>query len=377
MPDIQLKNISKHVCSNINLDICNGELMVILGPSGSGKTTLLNIIAGLTEYQGSVLFGGKPVDDIDASRRRIGYLFQQLVLFPHMNVKKNIAYSLELKNLPPDQIEGRVDELLRLTKIKHLSDRYPKHLSGGEKQRVALARALAPSPEVLLLDEPLSSLDLQTAKYLRMEIKQFQKTLGITTVYVTHDLSEAEEIADRIAVVHNGNLEQVATPDRVFFFPESEVVSDFIGAPNILDCQHCRELEQGVVEANCGGLPIIVAHEGNSINRIAFLPSDIFLSESRPPGPGVNRFEGYISHIHYTDDAARVSVDVNGQQLVAGVPFHLMEEMALSPGKKVYLILKLRRIRVYDCSCSDRTHARYRRPAGINAPFPVQKEPVN
>jgi len=351
MPDIQLHNVSRHICTNINLDIRNGELIVILGPSGSGKTTLLNIIAGLTEYQGSVLFDGKPVDAIDASRRRIGYLFQQLVLFPHMNVRKNIAYSLELKNLPPEQIETRVEQLLRLVKIEHLAERYPKYLSGGEKQRAALARAMAPSPQVLLLDEPLSSLDLQTAKYLRMELRQFQKTLGITTVYVTHDLSEAEEIADRIAVIHDGHLEQVAAPDKVFFFPQNEVVSDFIGAPNILDCQHCRQLEQGVVEANCGGLPVIVAHEGNSINRIAFLPRDIFLSESRPPGPGVNRFEGKVTDIRYADDAARVAVNVGNQRLVAEVPYHLFEEMALVPGKKVYLILKLRRIRVYDCRC--------------------------
>ncbi len=356
MPNIELKNISRYICKNINLKINEGELMVVLGPSGSGKTTLLNVIAGLTDYEGSVSFDNKPVDGIDASHRRIGYLFQQLVLFPHMDVKKNIAYSLELNKLPRSDIENRVDELLRLAKIKHLGNRYPKYLSGGEKQRVALARALAPSPKVLLLDEPLSSLDLQTAKYLRMELRQFQKNLGITMVYVTHDLSEAEEIADRIAVMNHGNIEQVATPDEVFFFPENQVVSNFIGAPNILDCCSCRKLEQGVVEADCNGLPVIVAHEGNSVNRIAFLPRDIFLSETRPPGPGVNRFEGNVSDIRYTDDSVRVTVDVRSHQLVAEVPYHLFEDMALAPGKHVYLILKLRRIRVYDCNCNDRMH---------------------
>lgn len=369
MPDIELKNISRYICCEINLKVNDGELMVILGPSGSGKTTLLNVIAGLTEYTGSVAFNGKNMDGVDSSQRKIGYLFQQLVLFPHMDVRKNIAYSLELRHLPPDQIESRVDELLRLAKIKHLSSRYPKHLSGGEKQRVALARALAPSPEVLLLDEPLSSLDLQTAKYLRMELRQFQKTLGITTIYVTHDLSEAEEIADRIAIVHNGSLQQVATPDEVFFFPGNSTVSDFLGAPNILDCQSCRELEQGVIEANCGSISVIVAHEGNSINRIAFLPRDIFLSENRPPGPGVNRFEGHITDIRYADDAVRVDVDVNGQNLVSEVPYHLFEDMELVPGKKVYLILKLRRIRVYDCNCPTNQyppHARSSRSTRCN-----------
>ncbi|MDD2471528.1 MAG: ABC transporter ATP-binding protein [Dehalococcoidales bacterium] len=377
MPDIELTNISRHICSDINLKIDDGELMVILGPSGSGKTTLLNVVSGLTEYTGSVAFNGKKMDGIDASRRKIGYLFQQLVLFPHMDVRRNIAYSLELKRLPSDQIEARVNELLKLTKIKHLASRYPKHLSGGEKQRVALARALALSPEVLLLDEPLSSLDLQTSKYLRMELRQFQKTLGITTIYVTHDLAEAEEIADRIAIIHNGKLQQVATPDEVFFFPHNSVVSDFLGAPNILVCQSCRELEQGVVEASCGALSVIVAHEGNSVNRLAFLPRDIFLSDNRPPGPGVNRFEGYITSIQYTDDAVRVNVDVSGQNLVAEVPYHLFEDMGLAPGKKVYLIIKLRRIRVYDCSCSEKHKTGHFKPgmtAGVNLAGSVHDE---
>ncbi|MEE8194094.1 MAG: ATP-binding cassette domain-containing protein [Dehalococcoidales bacterium] len=175
MPRIELKNICKHICRDVGLEIFNGEFLVLLGPSGAGKTTLLNVIAGLTDYAGSVVFDGRPMDGVAASKRRIGYLFQHLVLFPHLDVAANIAYSLKARGLPRSKIEPRVEELLQMMRIEHLSQRYPKQLSGGEQQRVALARALALSPEVLLLDEPLSSLDLPTARYLRTELKQLQK----------------------------------------------------------------------------------------------------------------------------------------------------------------------------------------------------------
>ena len=171
-------------------------IFALLGPNGAGKTTLLNIIAGLTDYDGSVLFDGMPVDKVPASKREAGYLFQDLVLFPHLDVTANIAYGLKVQKQSQSEVEARVQELLQVMRIKHLSSRYPKHLSGGEKQRVALARALALSPKVLLLDEPLNSLDVQTSKYLRIELKQLQRELGITTIYVTHDLTEAEELAE-------------------------------------------------------------------------------------------------------------------------------------------------------------------------------------
>ncbi len=351
MPHIEIKNIGKHICRDVNLEIFDRELLVLLGPSGAGKTTLLNVISGLTDYQGSVVFDGVPIDRVAASKRGIGYLFQHLVLFPHLDVVANIAYGLKARKLPESQIEARVGELLKLTRISHLSSRYPKQLSGGEKQRVALARALAHWPKVLLLDEPLSSLDLQTTKYLRTELRQLQKELGITTIYVTHDLDEAGEIADRIAIISDGSIEQVAQPDEVFFYPKNKAVSDFIGAPNILTCDYCRELEHGVVEANCGGLPIIVAHEGNSVERIALLPRDIYVSDSWPPGPGVNRFSGTINDIQYVDDTVRIGVEVGRNKLVAEVPHHVFNEMSLVVGKEVYLILKLRRIKAYDCRC--------------------------
>ena len=348
MPSIELKNICQYICRDVSLKIRNKELLVLLGPNGAGKTTLVNIIAGLADYQGSVLFDGVAVDKLPANKREVGYLFQELVLFPHLNVAANIAYGLRAQKQSPHQVEARVNQLLQMMKIKPLSSRYPKHLSGGEKQRVALARALAPSPKVLLLDEPLSSLDVPTAKYLRTELKQLQQRLGITTIYVTHDLQEAEEMADRIAILQNGCLEQVDKPEKVFFYPQNERVSDFIGAPNILDCDYCHSLGKGVMEVGCGGLTIIVPHDGNSAQRIALLPSDIHISETHPPGPEVNRFKALVTSIKPTDEAVRIGLKVGAVNLLAGIPHHIFEDMNLAVGKEVFLILKLRRIRVYE-----------------------------
>ena len=350
---IFVNNVSKHfggrpALVDVSLRIPGGCIFCLAGPNGSGKTTLLNVIAGLTNYGGSVLFDGMAIDNIPASKRQVAYLFQDLVLFPHLDVAANIAYGLRAKKQPSKQIEARVNELLQMMKIDHISSRYPKHLSGGEKQRVALARALATSPKVLLLDEPLSSLDAQTAKYLRSELKQVHRKLGITTVYVTHDLQEAEEMADRIAILQNGHLEQVGKPEEVYFYPKNEKVSDFIGAPNILECDYCRSMGHGVVEVGCGGLPIIVPHDGNSIQRIALFPRDIYVSDTKPPGPEVNRFSGTITSIEAANDAVRIKVKAGSNCLLAEMPHHMFEGLDLTVGKDVFVILKLRRIRIYE-----------------------------
>jgi ABC-type Fe3+/spermidine/putrescine transport system ATPase subunit len=347
VPSIKLENICKYICRNVELEIKDKELLVLLGPSGAGKTTLLNIIAGLTDYEGSVLFNSQRVDKLPASKRGVGYLFQDLFLFPHLDVAANIAYGLKTRRPPHDGVRERVEELLHLMKISHLAERYPKHLSGGEKQRVALARALALSPSVLLLDEPLSSLDAQTAKYLRTELRQLQRRLGITTIYVTHDLAEAEEMADRIAVIQEGQLQQVGKPEEVFFYPLNEAVSDFIGAPNILHCDRCQSLGQGVMEASCGTMNIILPDDGSPVRRIAIFPHDIYLSDTRPPGPEVNRFKGVLTAIKPHGDGVRLEVRVGEHKLLAELPHHIFEDMELTVGKEVFLILKLRRIKVY------------------------------
>ncbi len=211
MPDIELKNIRNYVFNDLNMEIYDEELLVVTGPNGAGKSTLLATIAGLVNYDGTVLFDGVTVDRIPTNERKIGYLFQNLALFPHLNVASNIGYGMVVKGDGKTEIAQNVDELLGLMRIEHLRDRYPKNLSGGERQRVALARALAVSPEVLLLDEPFNSMDNGTCQCIRKEIRKIQKDLGITTVLVTHNPEEAEEMGDRIITIAGGKIRETDT----------------------------------------------------------------------------------------------------------------------------------------------------------------------
>ena len=352
MPSVTIRNASNYACHHINLVVNDKELLVILGPNGSGKTTLLNVIAGLVDYKGTVLFDGTPVDRIPANKRGVGYLFQNLLLFPHMNVTANIAYSLKVNNWPQSQIEEKVRELLKLVNIEHLASRFPAYLSGGERQRVALARALAISPKVLLLDEPLSSLDFQTAKYLRLGLKEIQRTLGITTICVTHNLDEAEEIADRIAILYDGNLEQVGKPHEIFFFPENDKVSEFIGRTNILKCDYCTKVGHGIMEVGCGGLSIIVPHDGKVIDKIALFPRDIYVSNAKLPGPEINRFKGTVTAIKMAPESIRINIKAGNNNLLSEIPRYIFEDLNLAIGDEVFLIFKLRRIRIYENSNS-------------------------
>ncbi len=253
MPAIELRNIRNYVFSNLNMKVLDGELLVVLGPNGAGKTTLLNIMAGLVDYEGTVLFDGIPMDKISTNERHIGYLFQNLALFPHLDVFSNVGYSLRVKGRKKEEMARKVNELLRLMKIEHLKCRYPRNLSGGEKQRVALARALATSPKALLLDEPFNSLDTEMCKCLRREIRQVQKTMGITTVFVTHNLADAEEMGDRFAVLNNGKIQEVISRG-IFLLQSGEDESD--SPAKFHDCSqctigcHCTSIEQDYESAD-------------------------------------------------------------------------------------------------------------------------------
>ena len=216
MPSIKLKNIKNFICKDINLKVEDKEFLVLWGPTGTGKSTILNIIAGHIEYNGTVLLDDIAIDSQPVYQRKIGYLFQNLILFPHLDVRANIAYGLNIQKKPKQEVKLRVEELLELMKIEHIAYRFPKNLSGGEKQRVALARTFALCPKIMLLDEPLNSLDFKTARILRNEIKEFQRKLGITTIYVTHCFEDAFALADRVAVLNNGNIVQIDSPENIF-----------------------------------------------------------------------------------------------------------------------------------------------------------------
>ena len=253
MPAIELRNIRNYVFSNLNIKVLDGELLVVLGPNGAGKTTLLNIMAGLVDYEGTVLFDGVPVDKVSTNERHIGYLFQNLALFPHLDVASNVGYSLRIKGRKKEETARKVNELLRLMKIEHLKCRYPRNLSGGEKQRVALARALATSPKALLLDEPFNSLDTGMCKCLRREIRQVQKTMGITTVFVTHNLADAEEMGDRFAVLSSGKIQEVISRGIV---TTQSAGNRGNGSPESQVCAHCtigcycKQMEQDYESAD-------------------------------------------------------------------------------------------------------------------------------
>lgn len=235
--DLGVKFGNVTALDDVSLSINDGEFFTLVGPSGCGKTTLLRSIAGLeSPSRGSVVLGGQDVTDEPPEARNVGIVFQNYSLFPHMSVAENVAYGLRFHELSDGHDPGDcVDELLSLVDLAGFGDREPDQLSGGQKQRVALARALAPEPDLLLLDEPLSALDARLRKELRVQIKTIQRDLRITTVYVTHDQAEALAISDRIAVMQNGRLQQVDTPETVYRQPASRAVAEFIGDNNVFD----------------------------------------------------------------------------------------------------------------------------------------------
>jgi ABC-type Fe3+/spermidine/putrescine transport system ATPase subunit len=345
MPRIELRNISRYVLNNLTLTVEDKEILGLVGPNGAGKSTLLNVIAGLTDYSGHVFFDGVPMDHVPPHRRGIGYLFQDLALFPHLTVTGNIAYGLEVQGYGDTAIRQRVDELTKALHIERIRDRYPQNLSGGEKQRVAIARAVAPFQRILLLDEPTSSLDVQTAKYLRAELRALLRRLEITAVFVMHDLLGAEEIADRIAIIHSGRIEQAGPPETIFFHPGTDVVSEFIGRPNILECDSCRILSSGLVEITSGDMQIVLPYEGNTIRKIAISPHDIYISNTRPPGPTLNRYKAVVRKIKRHHSLVQVKMAIGTTTLVAELPESVLDEMDIAEGSEMFVVIKLRRLR--------------------------------
>ena len=219
----------------MNLKAAEGEMIALLGGSGCGKTTTLRMIAGFTEpTAGQILVDGKNVSTIPPYRRNIGIFFQNYALFPHMTVFENVAFGLKLQKLPKNEIRERVEHMLALVKLTGMDKRYPRQLSGGQQQRVALARALVTRPSILLLDEPLSNLDAKLRIEMRNAIRQIQNSVGITTIYVTHDQEEAMAVSDRIAVMSGGVIQHVSTPKSIYQRPANQFVANFIGRSNTL-----------------------------------------------------------------------------------------------------------------------------------------------
>lgn len=258
---IEFKNLVKRyenltIIPDLSLKITDGEFFTLLGPSGCGKTTLLRMVAGFnTIEEGEIAFNSRVINDIPAHKRNIGMVFQNYAIFPHMTVSENVEYGLKIRKLPKAEIKEKLANILKVVRIDEYKDRLPEKLSGGQQQRVALARAIVIHPDVLLMDEPLSNLDAKLRIEMRSAIRQIQKEVGITTVYVTHDQEEALAISDRIAVMNHGVIQQVGTPQEIYLRPSNVFVATFIGHSNLF---------HGRIEMQ-GGNPCIVFKSGYKI----------------------------------------------------------------------------------------------------------------
>lgn len=256
---VELKGInksfdSKKVLDNLDLSIYNGEFLTLLGPSGCGKTTTLRIIGGFeTADSGQTFINGKLMKDEQPNKRGVNTVFQSYALFPHMTVYNNVAFGLKMHKIPKEEINTRVMDILRIVKLEEYVDRKPHQLSGGQQQRVALARAVVNNPLVLLLDEPLSALDASLRKSMQNELKQLQRKLGITFIFVTHDQEEALSMSDRVVVMNNGVVEQIGSPKDVYENPNSLFVASFIGEINIFDAEVLGFTEDNLINAKVEG----------------------------------------------------------------------------------------------------------------------------
>ncbi len=327
--NISLRNVTKGfdrvtAVDRVTLEIADGELFTLLGPSGCGKTTLLRLIAGFgAPDAGEIWFGERRVDQLRPYERNIGMVFQNYALWPHMTARANITYGLRLRKLDGATIARRLAEGLRKVNLAGLEDRYPGQLSGGQQQRVALARALVLNPDILLLDEPLSNLDAKIRVQVRAEIRKLQQELGITTVYVTHDQEEALSLADRVAVMRDGRVLQLAPPKTLYERPANRFVADFVGTNNFLSGV-CRGPAAGGVAVETG-IGVVGASPAANVGPgdkcvLAVRPENIALGAGHE-----NTFDGRVVLAAYLGNTLRYDVEV-GEGVVLkvdiGDPWH-------------------------------------------------------
>ena len=323
---ITLRDLSKRfgastAVDGLSLEIVPGELVALVGGSGCGKTTTLRLVAGFERPDaGEVRFDDRVVNDVPPAKRGVGIVFQSYALFPTMTVAENIAFGLRVARWPPPRIRERVEELLALMHLGGLGGRYANQLSGGQQQRVALARALARRPEILLLDEPLSALDAKIRLRLRAEIRKIQQDLGVTTLYVTHDQEEALSLADRLAVMRGGRIEQLGRPEDVYGHPRTGFVADFIGISNLVPCRVVSAAD-GVLEwegrrlrAGCGGVA-----DGAAVT-LAVRPEKLTVLADAAPANGGNRLDGVVDVVTFLGAIVRLEVSVLGRPFWVDVP---------------------------------------------------------
>ncbi|MBQ3089953.1 MAG: ABC transporter ATP-binding protein [Oscillospiraceae bacterium] len=346
MSQITIKNAVKRygnntVISGLNLNIRDGELFTLLGPSGCGKTTLLRMIAGFNSIEGGdFCFNEERINDKDPSKRNIGMVFQNYAIFPHLTVRENVAFGLKNRRLDKATIKAETDKFLKMMQIDQYADRLPENLSGGQQQRVALARALVIKPDVLLMDEPLSNLDAKLRMEMRQAIREIQKEVGITTVYVTHDQEEAMSISDTIAVMKDGEIQHLGSPREIYQRPANIFVATFIGRTNILSAQ----MKGGKLCFDCG------YEEGRqnwqSISdqpvQVSARPEEFVIGKEGQPGiPGTVVDSIYLGlNTHYI-------VDIGLEQKVELIQESSIED-DIVPGSRIALTVKTEKVNIFD-----------------------------
>ncbi len=345
---VEVKNVIKKFGSftaldNVSLKVESGELVALLGPSGSGKTTLLRTIAGLefpdNAGDAQVLFYGEDVTQIPASERKAGFAFQHYALFRHMSVFENIAFGLRVRpkttRPPEDEIRARVEKLLKLIQLEPLAKRFPSQLSGGQRQRVALARALAVEPKVLLLDEPFGALDAKVRKELRRWLRQLHDEIHITTLFVTHDQEEALEVSDRVAILRDGKIEQIGTPEQIYDHPASPFVYDFLGHVNLFS----GRVKDGTVHIHGAEFSTPAAGEKDA-DTVAFVrPHDIRITRE---AAGQKTFPARIIRSNAAGPVANLELERihGGGHFTAQMSKEEFQSLQLKTGEEVFIELK-------------------------------------
>ncbi len=354
MTEVRLVKVSKYfgetkAVDNVDLLIKHGEFIVLLGPSGCGKTTTLRLIAGLEKpTSGQIWFDNELVNDLEPKDRRIAMVFQDYALYPHMTVFDNMALNLRVRKLPEGEIQKRVSETAELLGIKHLLKRKPAQLSGGEQQRVALGRAIVREPSVFLMDEPLSNLDAALRARMRGELKKLHERLRTTTVYVTHDQVEAMVMANRIAVMKDGRVQQVGTPQEIYSKPANRFVAEFVGSPKMnileatLDEKRGNVLDAGAFEISIPQNIATILKSGSSSPEflIGIRPEDVRLSPTAEKG----FVESTVYLVENIGNLAYVTLQVGNALVVSQVP----PTVNLNVGDKVFFQLDSERIHVFD-----------------------------
>ncbi len=341
-PAGSFQNLSKKfgqtvVLDNINFHVDEGEIVVLLGASGSGKTTILRIIAGLeTANTGRVLLHGKDVSELPARERGVGVIFQQYALFPQMNAEKNIGYGLRLRGSRKKEVKKKVNELIELVELEEHRKKYPYQLSGGQQQRVAIARALAYDPEILLFDEPFSALDAQIRSSLRRDIRLLMKKINKPAIFITHDQEEALEIGDRIAVINQGHIDQIAVPYEIYSDPATEYVATFLGTANLIEGK--IEGQNFVSDGISLQLQTFALKEADKV-KLVFRPEDVFLRKPENLTQNYQKLtEGIIKEVNFVGAFEKVIVvlDLPGDPLITVIrPKTETTTFPLALGQKV------------------------------------------